>query len=55
MTEVLEQIILEKRPYQNEAILVLWNFIKNVLRGTLEKDSKRLLKNSALLNMATWS
>jgi hypothetical protein len=51
--ESIKEIILEKRPYQNEALLALSHFVKNVLKGTLEADSEKLFKNSALLTMAT--
>ena len=47
--------ILKKRPYQNEALLILSNFVKNILRWLIEEDNNVLLKNSIPLTMATWS
>ncbi|MDQ7009403.1 MAG: DEAD/DEAH box helicase family protein [Candidatus Gracilibacteria bacterium] len=55
MTNLLPQIILEKRPYQNEAISIVSIFVKNILRGLIEEDKKVLLKNSIPLTMATGS
>lgn len=53
--EKQEWIILETRPYQNDAILSLLNFVKELLRWTLDRDVEKIFKNSALLNMATWT
>lgn len=47
--------ILKKRPYQNEALFSIANFVKDLLRWILEKDLNKVFQNAALLNMATWS
>lgn len=55
MVNQLKENILKARPYQNEALFAISNFVKELLRWTLELRKDVIFKNSALLNMATWS